>query len=52
MIFFVNVDHKLVNNIPTGNGVPLDYISGNFPIISIFKPPEIQEISEITDELK
>lgn len=38
-------------NIPAGNAVPLDYISGNFPVISTFKTPEIQEICEITDEL-
>lgn len=50
--FFVNIDYELANKVSSCHGNPLDFIPRTFLIISSFKPPDIQEISNIIDELK
>lgn len=52
MIFLVNIGQKLANKIPSCCGSPLDFIPGNFTIISSFKPTDYEELSEIIDNLK
>jgi len=52
MIFFVNIGYELASKVPDCCGNPLDFITGNYPSISSFKPPDVQEISDIIDELK
>lgn len=48
----VNIGYELVSKISAHHGNPLDFIPRNFPIISSFKHPDIQEISSINDKLK
>jgi len=50
--FFINIGYELADKIPPCHGNPLDFIPGNFLSFSSFKPPDIQEISDIIDELK
>lgn len=52
MTFFVNIGYKLDNKISACHCKPLEYIPRTVPIISTFKPPDIQEISDVIDELK
>ena len=49
---FVNIGYQLANKTSACHGNPLDFIPRHFPIISSFRSPDTQEISDIIDDLK
>ena len=49
---FVNIGYELANKVSACHSNQLDFIPRHFLIISSFKSPDIQEISDIIDKLK